>query len=606
MSVLRNEQERRAEHERRVLVIDDDEDGAESIAEVLEVQGFAVDLAHDSKGALAKVEEFKPQVALVDLRLGRESGLDLIVELKDSHPDVISVVITGNADRESAIGALRRGAYDYLTKPVNLEELFQALGRSFDLVRLTLDNKRMIRELEAAKDQAEKLALNDSLTGLANRYSFQTQLDLAINHAKRLGKLAGVLILDLDGFKLINDTHGHVIGDELLKGIARRLKETVRSTDTVARLGGDEFAIILANVDKPENAARPAELILKNLKQPIDVGGLALEVGASIGVSLSPLDSEDRGELIRRADVALYAAKALGPGSLQYYDAELDRRARIQRELKQDLKRAFSKDEFCLYYQPQVDLESNKVIGIEALLRWNHPHRGVLAPGHFIDAAESSGLIIELGRWVIRTACRQSQVWSQKGLQPLRMAVNISPRQLRDTKLFDTVDRALADSGMDPAHLELELTENAVAADEEQASIVLHKLRALGLHLAIDDFGTGYSSLSRLKEYPVDRLKIDRTFIDNLTDDPGDQSICYAAVNLASSLGLGVIGEGVETRAQLEYLRGIGCDEGQGYLFAQPLPAADFERWLAEWNGQTAAEPAEPATAESEPLAAAS
>ena len=604
---MRSEQERRAEHERRVLVIDDDEDGAEGLADVLEVQGFSVAIAHDSKGAMEKMESFKPQVALVDLRLGRENGLDLIVEFKDTYPDVISVVITGNADRESAIGALRRGAYDYLTKPVNLEELFQALGRSFDLVRLVIDNKRMIRELEAAKDQAEKLALNDSLTGLANRYSFQTQLDLAINHAKRLGKLAAVLIIDLDGFKLVNDTHGHVIGDELLKGIARRLKETVRSTDTVARLGGDEFAVILANIDKAESASRPAELILRNLKQPIDIGGLALEVGACVGISMSPLDGEDHGELIRRADVALYAAKALGPGSLQYYDADLDRRARIQRELKQDLKRAFSKDEFVLFFQPQVAIDSNTVIGVEALLRWNHPHRGVLSPGHFIDAAESSGLIIELGRWVVRAACRQSQIWTQKGLQPLRMAVNISPRQLRDTKLFDTVDRAIADSGMDPDHLELELTENAVLADEEQASIVLHKLRALGLHLAIDDFGTGYSSLSRLKEYPVDRLKIDRTFIDNLTDDPGDQSICYAAVNLAASLGLGVIAEGVETKAQLEYLRGIKCDEGQGFFFAQPLPAAEFEAWLAQWNGEPTAAPAdEEELVENAPLAAAS
>ena len=594
----------RTEHERRVLVIDDDEDGAESIADVLEVQGFVIDIAHDFKSALQKAEEFKPQVSLVDLRLGRESGLDLIVELKDTYPNMICVVITGNADRESAIGALRRGAYDYLTKPVNLEELFQALGRGFDLVRLLDDNRRMIQELEAAKDQAEKLALNDSLTGLANRYSFQSQLDLAISHAKRLGKLAGVLILDLDGFKLINDSHGHVIGDELLKGIAKRLKETVRSTDTVARLGGDEFAIILANVDKPENAARPAELILRNLRQPIDVGGLALEVGASIGISLCPIDGENRGELIRRADVALYAAKALGPGSLQYYDADLDRRARIQRELKQDLKRAFSKEEFALYYQPQVDMKTNKVIGCEALLRWNHPHRGVLGPGHFIDAAESSGLIVELGRWIIRTACRQSQLWTQRGLQPLRMAVNISPRQLRDEKLFDTVDRAIADCGMDPAHLELELTENAVLADEEQASIILHKLRGLGLQLAIDDFGTGYSSLARLKEYPVDRLKIDRTFIDNLTDDPGDQSICYAAVNLAASLGLGVIAEGVETNAQLEYLRGIQCDEGQGYLFAEPLPAAEFEQWLAKWSGEPAA--TSDAAAGSEPLAQAS
>ena len=569
---------------RRVLIVDDDVDGAEGLAEILEVQGLEVGLAHTPAEALDKTDDFLPQVALVDLKLGRESGLHLIPKLKEKMPELPCLVVTGNADRDSAIGALRGGAYDYLTKPVDPEELLQAVQRALDLVTLLEDNQRMIEELREAKERAELLALNDSLTGLANRYSFQMQLDQAINNAKRLGRLACVAIIDLDGFKQVNDTYGHLVGDELLKEIALRFKACVRTTDTVARLGGDEFSIIFSHVETPDQVGRPIEKILEELQKPVSVGGLSLEIGASIGVSLCPPDSEDGAELIRRADVALYSAKSAGPGTMRYYDPEIDARAQIRRELERDLKRAFRSSEFRLYYQPQVALDTFEVSGVEALLRWEHPRRGLLSPIEFIDAAESCGLILELGRWVIWEACRQAQVWSEGPLSELRVAVNTSPRQLRGEQLLQAVEAALQETGVAPSQLELELTENAVMADEDQAAWKLTRLREIGIDLSIDDFGTGHSSLARLKEYPVNRLKIDRTFVNDLTHDTGDQSICLAAVQLANSLGLGVVAEGVENEDQIAYLRSIGCDEAQGFYFSQALPADELERWVEGWR----------------------
>ena len=575
------------EIQRHVLIVDDDLDGAEGMADMLDAHGYGVSIANDYREALVEAASCGAQVALVDLRLGVENGLDLIAEMQERWPDIVSVVVTANADKESAIGALRRGAYDYLTKPVDPDEMFQALHRAFEKVRLTEENRRMIKELESAKEHAERLALRDSLTGLANRYSFQRQLARAINHARRAEKLAGILIIDLDGFKQVNDTHGHAMGDELLQQIAQRLERCVRNTDTVARLGGDEFAVILVNVDGPDGVERPAEVLLESICSPVMIGDVALEVSASIGISLCPLDGDDAGELIRRADVALYAAKEAGPGVVRLYDAELDLRGRIQRQLKRDLRRALEEDELVMFYQPQVSLQTNEVIGVEALLRWNYPGRGVLPPAEFIDAAETSGLILEIGRWVINTACHQVHDWDLHGLGALRMAVNVSPRQLRGNELIDAVETALAETGVDPSRLELELTENSVMVDEDQAAAKFLLLRGLGIQLAIDDFGTGHSSLARLKEYPVNRLKIDRTFVDKLIHDKGDQSICLATVQLAASLGLSVIAEGIESQDQLDYLRDIGCAEAQGFYFSKPLPAVDFEAWLAEWRAAT-------------------
>ncbi|MDH3663049.1 MAG: EAL domain-containing protein [Alphaproteobacteria bacterium] len=568
----------------RVLIVDDDCDGAEGIADLLEAQGWQIAVAHHGRGALAELERFRPQLVLVELRLGRESGLDLIARIRETGAETICLVITANADKESAIGALKVGAYDYLTKPIDPEDLFRALERAVDIVRLTQDNHRMVRELEAAKERAETLALKDSLTGLANRHAFLTQLDQVVIQSQRLGKLAAVLILDLDGFKQVNDTHGHQMGDRLLQCIAERLTGCIRTSDVVARLGGDEFAIALVNPGTSQDVTRPAELILQSVREPIVIEGTTLEIAASIGVSLCPLDADDTGELMRRADVALYAAKAAGRNAMRCYDADLDASIRERHRLESDLKCACINGEFELHFQPLMSLSRHMPCGVEALLRWRHPQRGILQPVDFLDAAEASGVIVDLGRWIVETACSQARQWLDQGLPTLRMAVNVSPRQLRNDLLVDAVEAALAATALPPACLEIELVEDAVLGTGQDVAARIDQLRSLGVQLAIDDFGTGHSSLARLKAYPVNRLKIDRSFIQNLMADEGDQAICQAALQLGKRLGLVTVAEGVETKEQLDFLRTAGCDEAQGYYSSEPLPAEDFPCWLRDWT----------------------
>jgi diguanylate cyclase (GGDEF)-like protein len=568
----------------RVLIVDDDRDGAEGIADLLEAQGWQIAVAHHGSGALTELEDFKPQIVLVDLRLGRESGLDLIARIKEVGAETVCLVITANADKESAIGALKVGAYDYLTKPIDPEDLFRALDRAVDVVRLTQDNRRMVQELEAAKERAEALALQDSLTGLANRYAFLMQLDQIVVQSQRLCKLAAILILDLDGFKQVNDTHGHQMGDRLLQCIAERLMGCVRASDVVARLGGDEFAIAIVNLENPEDVTRPVDLILHKMREPISIEGMTLEIGASIGVSLCPHDADESGELMRRADVALYAAKAAGRNAMRCYDAELDTSIRERHRLECDLQRACLNGEFELQFQPLMSLSRNVPCGVEALLRWRHPQRGILQPADFLDAAEASGVIVDLGHWIVETACRQARLWLDQGLPELRMAVNVSPRQLRNDQLVDAVEAALAATALPPACLEIELVEDAVLGTGQDVAARIDRLRSLGVQLAIDDFGTGHSSLARLKAYPVNRLKIDRSFILNLLADEGDQAICQAALQLGKRLGLVTVAEGVETKEQLDFLRAAGCDEAQGYYFSKPLPAEDFPCWLRGWT----------------------
>ncbi len=568
----------------RVLIVDDDQDGAEGIADLLEAQGWHIAVAHHVRGAMACLEDFEPEIVLVDLRLGNESGLDLITGIKETGAESICLVITANADKESAIGALKVGAYDYLTKPVDPEELFQALKRALDVVRLKQDNRCMVQALEVAKERAEALALRDSLTGLANRYAFLTQLDQIVVQSQRLSKIAAIMILDLDGFKQVNDTHGHQMGDQLLQCIAARLSDCIRASDVVARLGGDEFAIAIVNLESSDDISRPVDLILQRMRDPMVIDGMTLEVGASIGVSLCPLDADESGELMRRADIALYAAKSAGRNRMRCYDAELDTSIRERHQLEGDLERARVNGEFELYFQPLVSLSRHAVCGVEALLRWRHPKRGMLQPADFLDAAEASGVTTHLGHWIVETACRQAQHWLDQGLPPLRMAVNASLRQLRNDQFVNAVEAALIATALPPARLEIELVEDAVLDSGQDVVARIDRLRRLGVQLALDDFGTGYSSLARLKAYPVNRLKIDQSFIQNLMSDQEDQAICQTALQLGHRLGLVTVAEGVETQEQLDFLRAIGCDEAQGFYFAEPLPAEDFPCWLQDWT----------------------
>ena len=441
---------------------------------------------------------------------------------------------------------------------------------------------RDITERKKVDETIRRLALSDSLTGLANRNLFHRRLNDSIQVARRHQQLLAVMFLDLDKFKSINDTFGHPIGDKLLKVVGERLSERCRAVDTVARLGGDEFAIILADVKDPEYVGIPAGRILRALADPIVVDGNELITSTSIGISLYPQDATDPEELIRRADLALYEAKATGRGRFRLYDHKLEAQAHAQRILDHDLRLALVRGEFQLHYQPQLDIRAGTVVGTEALIRWYHPERKLMSPAEFIPAAEVNGLIVPIGAWVIETACRQNKKWQEEGLPPVRIAVNISPRQFHSDDLIDTVRSALEESGLDPWWLELEITEGMVMDHADLVVGKLSQLRDLGVEMAIDDFGTGFSSLSYLKRFPVQRLKVDQSFVRDLTTDADDAAIAEAIIRMGHGLNLGVIAEGVETEEHVAWLLGQGCEQAQGYYFSRPLPPDDLARWMGE------------------------
>ncbi len=445
-----------------------------------------------------------------------------------------------------------------------------------------------VTDLRRAEEQIRYLAFYDGLTGLANRELFKDRLNKALAAGVRQHRVMALLFLDLDRFKRINDTLGHHIGDQLLKSMADRLNHCVRETDSVARfgeddhvacvsrLGGDEFTVLLTDLASPEDATIVARRIIESIPRPLNLQGHEVYVTTSIGISVFPFDGQDADTLIKHADTAMYEAKSKGRNNFQFFKNSLNATTAGRLELENDLRKALERDEFLLHYQPQVDMQTGRIIGAEALVRWLNPSRGMVSPGEFIPLAEDSGLIIPLTEWVIQEACKQNKAWQQAGLPPLRVAVNLSGQQFAQQKVAEAARRALAVSGLDAKYLEVELTESALMENKDVARTILERLKALNLTIAIDDFGTGYSSLSYLKTFPIDTLKIDRSFVRDITTDPNDAAITRAIVAMAQSLELEVIAEGVETEEQLRFLKDLGCNEYQGFLFSRPLPADEF------------------------------
>jgi diguanylate cyclase (GGDEF)-like protein/PAS domain S-box-containing protein len=437
---------------------------------------------------------------------------------------------------------------------------------------------RDVTERKAVEQQIEYQAYHDALTGLANRRLFQEHLALALALAQRRMKRVGVLFLDLDHFKVVNDSLGHSVGDALLRQIAQRLRGAVREGDTVARVGGDEFTIVLQELADPHDAAAVAEKVLSTVAAPIQVNGHQLYVTTSIGISVSPEDGDDAESLLRSADAAMYRAKAAGRNTCQLASREISEATRARMMLEAGLHRAIEKHEFSILYQPQVDVETGLIVGAEALLRWEHPELGTLLPEVFIGVAEDRGLILRIGEWVVREACRAAKRIHLAGLPRFRMAVNLSARQFRDARLLTCVKEAIAESGIDPETLELEITESVAMENVELTMSTLADLRRLGVAIAIDDFGTGHSALAYLKRFRIDAVKIDRSFVQDLPDAFADAAIVSSVVQLANGLGLRAVAEGVETREQLAFLAESGCREAQGFLFSRPLPLDEIER----------------------------
>jgi diguanylate cyclase (GGDEF)-like protein/PAS domain S-box-containing protein len=449
-----------------------------------------------------------------------------------------------------------------------------AAGKAISMVGVVQD----ITERKLAEERVQYLAYYDALTGLANRSLFQDRLQQAMIDADRYERLVGLIFLDLDRFKNINDTLGHDHGDQLLRAVAERLSGVVRKGDTVARLGGDEFTIVLADMAHVDDAARVAQKILEVFTRPFHVHERELHMTASLGITLYPFDDRNVQDLLRNADIAMYRAKEIGRNTYQFYAADMTARARERLALEGELRQALERRELVLHYQPVVEMTGGAVIGMEALARWQHPTRGWVMPDTFIPVAEESGQILAIGEWVLRTACRQCAQWRRQGFPQLRVAVNLSARQFHQRSLVELIRQILVETELSPAALDLEITESALLQHDEATLTMLKAFRHMGVSLIIDDFGIGYSSLSYLRRFPIRALKIDRSFVRDVPGDPDDAAIVDAVITLARSLGLVVIAEGVETAAQRDYLRARGCSIGQGHFYGEPVPAEELEK----------------------------
>jgi diguanylate cyclase len=614
---------------RRILIIDDNaaihldfrkvlgaqaEHTAQAALDVLEANlfgeavvaaarpNFDIDSAHQGQEGVAMAHqalvEGRPYaMAFVDMRMPPGwDGLKTIERLWATDPDVQVVICSAHTDYDWTEVVERLGHSDRLlvlrkpAEPIEVLQCATALSRKWENDKLVKEHVLRLEEvittrtrgLEAANQQLRHLATHDALTGLPNRVLLDDRLQQAIAHADRDMRSFALLVCDLDRFKLINDSLGHRAGDELLQEVARRLLTVVRAADTVARFGGDEFVLIGTSIGDAEDAEALAARVMDVLQAPVRIAAIDIHTSPSIGIAMYPDDGVSMQALLAHADAAMYLAKQQGRGNFRRYAPGMDAGTEERVQLESDLHNAVTQNQFELYYQPKVDTRTGEVRSAEALIRWVHPTRGIVSPAEFIPLAEECGLIGAIGGWVIREACRQTRAWQIDGVPTLRVSVNLSASQFRDSGLVDSIRRALDDADLQARYLEVELTESAVMSDPEKSIAILEQLSAMGVLVSVDDFGTGYSSMSYLRRFPIDKLKIDRVFIDEIVSRQEDASIVRAIVSLAHSLRLKVVAEGVETPAQLEFLKTAGCDEYQGYHFSRPLPAADFERLIRE------------------------
>jgi diguanylate cyclase len=562
----------------------------------------------------ARLEGHPFAVAFIDMRMPPGwDGLKTIEQLWKADPDVQVVICSAYTEYGWSELRSRLGPSDkllVLKKPFESVEVLQAASA----LCCKWNNERVLRRhvedlehviaartkgLEAANHQLQQLATHDVLTGLPNRAILHDRLEQAIAHATREPHEFAVLLLDLDRFKVINDSLGHRAGDELLKEVAQRLRGVVRGMDTLVRLGGDEFVIVLASIQDRDQIPAIATRAMEALKPPIRLQGVEVRTSASIGIAFYPTDGATGDMLLAHADAAMYGAKQSAHGSYQCYATSTSTSTRDRVKLESELHAALAGGQFELHYQPKVDTASGRVHSAEALIRWRHPERGLLLPGAFIPIAEECGLIDSIGEWVLREACRQAKRWQQHADRPLRVAVNLSPSQFRLGSLLEMVRGALVAAELEPRFLEVELTETAVMRNAEESIHILESLSRLGVLVSVDDFGTGYSSMSYLRRFPIDKLKIDSSFVKEMTSRPEDAAIVRAMVSLAHSLNLKVVAEGVETADQLALLQQLGCDQYQGFHFSAALPATDFERLISTRTDPAQAPETDPAATQS-------
>jgi diguanylate cyclase (GGDEF)-like protein len=563
-----------------ILIIDDDEQIRSLLRDLLS-PSHACTTVGSAEEALTILKSINFNLVISDINMGGISGLDLVPAVLKRTPDTVVVMISGQQTIDFAIEAMRAGAFDYITKPLDLPHVETAVKRALAHHHLLTQKRLYENHLEdLVKERTaeiEHLAYHDALTDLPNRVLFEDRCGQALAIAQRNQHLVAVMLVSIDRFKKVTESLGHAAGDVVLTEAAARLQRCVTRGDTVARFEGDEFALLLTNISETADLAEIARSISEVFKAPFRLGIQDVYVSASIGISLFPFNGRESSTILRNAVAAQYRAKKQGGNNYQFYAADMNALAVKRLELETSMRRAIENEEFVTYYQPVVNLASSAVVGSEALVRWQHPELGLLPPGRFIGLAEDTGLILEIGEFVLRQACSRTKVWQGRGFAGLRIAVNISARHFQQSNFSERLVEVLGWTRLDPKCLELELTETSIMENTDAAVKVLTQIRRLGVKVAIDDFGTGYSSLSYLKNLPIDTVKLDRSFVMGATTDPDDAALVMAIVTLAHNLRLKVIAEGVETEDQLAFLRRLRCDEAQGYLFGKPMAPEVFE-----------------------------
>jgi diguanylate cyclase (GGDEF)-like protein len=576
-----------------VLIVDDQEADVYLLKNMLAEAGYtSVASTMNPREACELHRKHGYDLILLDLQMPGMSGFEVLAELKKIEPQSYLSVLVVSGEPASKMRALQSGAKDFVSKPFDPIEV---LTRIHNLLEVRLLYKEAERQLL-------HLAHHDPLTGLPNRKLFYELLGRALVQAAEHHWTVSVLVLDIDRFKNINDTLGHAMGDELLRQCSNRLRNCLRFNDTIARLGGDEFGLILLTAKIPDESSIVASKIREALRQPFDLNGHEVTVTVSIGITLYPLDALDVSSLVQNGDTAMYRAKEAGRNTYRFYTPQMNHRAIEKLDTEGALRKALERDEFMLHYQPKVNLATGRITGVEALLRWNRPGHGLVPPLDFIPILEETGLIIAVGNWVIQTACRQIAQWQRTEVGSVCIAVNLSTRQLSHESVNGETHRsmeqyaidpqllefevetvgAVRDNGIDAALLEFELTESLLMSHAHKSVAILQRLKNLGIRLSMDDFGTGFSSLAYLKRFPIDTLKIDRAFIRDVTANADDAAITLAIIAMAHNLKLKVIAEGVETVAQLQFLRDHDCDEAQGYYLSRPLPEMQISKLLRQ------------------------
>jgi diguanylate cyclase (GGDEF)-like protein len=553
--------------ERPVVVLADDDPSIRlMIRHVLESEEFDIVEAADGLEAIKAVEKHHPALVLLDAVMPGIDGFTTCKQIKDKgHTDIPVMMITGLDDDASVERAYDVGAIDYITKPIKWAVL-----------------KHRVKSVVAAvvsERKVQLLAYRDTLTNLPNRLLFADRLEHALIRAHRHRESVALMLIDIDDFKLVNDSFGHEAGDKLIKAIGGLLTKSMRRADTVARLGGDEFAVIVEDIDGPEDAISIADNLTTILAHNVRLDDQETYTGASIGIAIYPDDGDDARTLLKNSDTALFRAKEKGRHGFQFYKPEMSVTAMERLDLENSLRKALERHEFVVHYQPTIDLQKSEVVGVEALLRWQHPEKGIINPCDFVPLTEDCGLIVPIGEWLIRTVFKQLKTWREEGLENQNVSINIAPRQFRDQDIITLFKEVMHEYDIEASSITIEITESALIENVGEVERILSTLTSMGMTVALDDFGTGFASIAYLKDFPVGIVKIDRAFIDGIPDNEDDSAIVTAIAGLARGLKLKLIAEGVENDRQLQMLKDLGCQLGQGYYWSKALPADQYSQF---------------------------